>query len=257
MILVGNTPYLFDFGVNVVRQVAALTQQYSGPLEELLVENLSTAFCTHLHSDHTLGFPDIILTPWIMGREKPLSVYGPSGIKEMAENIQKAYEVDIRYRINGTEPINESGWKTDIHEINEGKIYSDQHLTVEAFCVAHGEMEEAFGFRCTTSDKTIVISGDTTPCENILTYAKNADILIHEVYSQKGFAQLKPEWQAYHSSHHTSARQLADIANKTKPGLLIAYHTLYWGLNDDDLLSEVKAGYDGEVVIGKDLQIFI
>jgi len=76
LILVGETPYIIDFGVNVVRQVAALTTEYGGPLPELKIRNLSTAFCTHLHSDHALGLPDLILTPWIMGRKIPLAVYG-------------------------------------------------------------------------------------------------------------------------------------------------------------------------------------
>ncbi|MCF7832465.1 MAG: MBL fold metallo-hydrolase [Candidatus Marinimicrobia bacterium] len=256
LILVGETPYIIDFGANVVRQAAALTAEYGGPLQELKIRNLCTAFCTHLHSDHTLGLADLILTPWIMGRKKPLAVYGPSGMKEMTENILEAYKEDIHYRIDGIEPINKTSWKVITHKIQEGFIYEDNNIQVKAFHVHHGTMKNAFGFRFTTPDKTIVISGDTTPCENIINYSQNADILIHEVYSQKGFVNLTAAWKKYHAAHHTSSHQLAEIANKCHPRLLIAYHTLFWGTRDEDILEEIKRYYKGNVAIGRDLQIF-
>jgi len=99
MILVDEQPYLIDFGAGLVRQAAALTPRYGGILKELQIKNLTVAFLTHMHSDHTIGYPDLILTPWVMGREKPLEVYGPDGIVEMTENILKAYHDDIKYRL--------------------------------------------------------------------------------------------------------------------------------------------------------------
>ena len=255
-IIVDETAYIIDFGVNVVRQVAALTSEYSGPLPELKIKKFCTAFCTHLHSDHTLGYPDLILTPWIMGREKPLTVYGPSGIKEMTENILEAYKEDIHYRIVGLEPINKTGWKVNAYEIHEGVFFEDNNIKVEAFLVNHGTMNSAYGFRFTTRDKTIVISGDTAPCENIIAYAQNADILIHEVYYKKGFDTLPSAWKKYHAAHHTSTQQLAEIANKCNPELIITYHTLFWGVGDKEILHEITQDYKGKVVIGRDLQLF-
>jgi len=256
LILVDEVPHIIDFGAGVVRQAAALTPEYGGSLSELKISDLCTAFLTHLHSDHTLGYPDLILTPWIMGREKPLAVYGPSGIREMTENLLEAYKEDIHYRIEGLEPINKTGWKVTAHEIQEGLIYEDKNIKVEAFPVHHGTMKNAYGFRFTTPDKTIVISGDTAPCENIIKYANNADILIHEAYSQKGFDNLNADWKKYHAAHHTSTHQLAEIANKCNPKLLITYHTLFWSASDEEILNEIKQDYEGNVVIGRDLQIF-
>ncbi|MBN2017436.1 MAG: MBL fold metallo-hydrolase [Candidatus Cloacimonetes bacterium] len=255
LILVDEKPYVVDFGANVVRQIAALTPEYGGSLHELQIETLSTAFCTHLHSDHTLGLPDLILTPWIMGRTEPLALFGPKGIKKMAENILGAYETDIRYRIHGHEPISGTGWKVDVHEINEGIIFQDEHIIVEAFPVAHGDIE-TYGFRFTTPDKTVVISGDTSPCDNIISFSKDADILIHEVYSQKGFETLPPEWKKYHAAHHASTKQLADIANRCKPKLLVTYHMLFWKTTSKDILNEIQQSYSGKVVVAHDLQIF-
>ena len=94
-IVVNGTPYLVDFGAGVVRQAAAARKRGVRGLEAV---NLRIGFLTHLHSDHTLGFPDLILTPWVVGRKEPLEVYGPPGTRAMAEHILKAYGADIDIR---------------------------------------------------------------------------------------------------------------------------------------------------------------
>lgn len=255
-IIVNDKTYIVDFGPGLIRKAAALSDRYGGPIKGFNVKNLETAFLTHLHSDHTTGFPDLILTPWVMGRDEPLQVYGPEGIKNMTTHILKAYEEDIRYRLYGLEPANNQGWRVDAHEIEEGIIYTDDHVKVEAFNVPHGNWPNAFGFRFTTLDKTIVISGDTRPSENLLKFAKGADILIHEVYSKEGYDTKTEFWRKYHAKNHTSTFELAEIAEKVKPGLLILYHTLYWGSTDQDLLDEISTIYDGKVVVGVDGQIY-
>ncbi|MBW1717207.1 MAG: MBL fold metallo-hydrolase [Candidatus Aminicenantes bacterium] len=255
-ITVNETPYIIDFGPGLVRKAAALSPSYGGPIPALEPKRLKTAFLTHLHSDHTTGYPDLILTPWVMGRDEPLEVYGPEGIKEMTQNILKAYKEDIKYRLYGTEPANDKGWRVHTHEIKPGMIYSDAQMKVEAFEVNHGTWPHAFGFRFITPDKIIVISGDTAPCDNIIEFAKSADILIHEVYSQKGFEKRSPVWQKYHTQHHTSTHELSLIAQKTRPKLLILYHILLWGTSEQELLQEITDKYDGKVVIGSDLDIY-
>ena len=103
-IVVNNTPYIIDFGPGLIRKAAALSPRYGGNIKALDVKNLKTVFLTHLHSDHTTGYPDLILTPWVMGRDEPLEVYGPEGIKQMTDNILDAYKQDIHYRLYGDEP---------------------------------------------------------------------------------------------------------------------------------------------------------
>lgn len=255
-IIVNKTPYIIDFGAGIVRRAAALSPKYGGEIEALDVKNIKLAFLTHLHSDHTIGYPDLILTPWVMGRDAPLEVYGPEGIKEMTENILKAYQEDIKYRLYGLQPANNQGWRVNAHEIHEGIIYKDSNITVEAFLVEHGSWPEAYGFRFTTPDRTIVISGDTRPCENIEKYSKDADILIHEVYYKKGWDKYDEFWKNYHANNHTSTYELADLANKVQPGLIILYHTLYWGGTDKDILEEISEKYKGKVVVGEDLGIY-
>ena len=255
-IVVNDTPYIVDFGPGIIRQAAALSPRYGGTIEGLSVKNIKVAFLTHLHSDHTTGYPDLVLTPWVMGRDEPLEVYGPEGITDMTNNILNAYKEDIKYCLYGSEPANDSGWRVNSHEIQEGLIYEDDNIKVEAFLVEHGSWPNAYGYRFTTPDKVIVISGDARPSDNIVQYSRDADILIHEVYYKKAF-DTKPEaWKEYHSTHHTSTYELGEIANESNPGLVIMYHILYWGATDEQLLEEISEVYNGKVVVGADLDIY-
>ena len=255
VIIVGETSYIIDFGPGLIRQAATLTPGYGGNIPALEINNINRAFLTHLHSDHTIGYPDLILTPWIMGREQPLEVYGPEGTKKLTSHILKAYQDDIQYRLFGLEPANDHGWRVNVHEITEGIVYSDTNIHVEAFLVRHGSWPNAYGYRFKTPDKVIVISGDTAPCVNIREYSYGVDILLHEVYYHGAFAQKDTLWQNYHTSHHTSTLELAMLAQETKPGLLVAYHTLFWGATNQEILDEISSIYNGPVIIGEDLLV--
>jgi len=256
-IVVNDTPYIVDFGPGLIRQAAAMSPRYGGVIEGLDVKNIKHAFLTHLHSDHTTGYADLILTPWVMGRDEPLEVYGPEGINNMTHHILKAYEEDIRYRIYGYEPANNQGWRVNSHEFTEeGIIYKDENITVEAFRVPHGTWPNSWGFRFATPDKIIVLSGDSSPSEKIIEYATGADILIHEVYYKKGYNTKDEFWKNYHARNHTSTIELADIANQAQPGLIVLYHILFWGATEEDLINEISSTYNGKVIVGKDLDIY-
>ena len=252
-IIVNETPYIVDFGPGVVRRAASA---YKRGIKGLAPPNLTKAFVTHLHSDHTVGYPDLIFTPWVMDRVQPLDVYGPKGLKAMTDHILKAYREDIRIRINGLEHANTTGYRVNAHEIKPGTIYKDTNVTVKAFLVKHGSWKEAFGYRFETPDRTIVISGDTAPTEAIVENCNGCDVLIHEVYSQAGFATRTPAWQKYHSNFHTSSLALAAIATRARPGLLILYHQLFWGTSEEDLLKEIRSAYGGRVVSAHDLDTY-
>ncbi|MDP8206322.1 MAG: MBL fold metallo-hydrolase [Candidatus Electryonea clarkiae] len=255
-IIVNNVPYIIDCGAGLIRNAAKLTPRFGGEIEGLAVANIKRAFITHLHSDHTTGYPDLIFTPWVFGRDEPLEVYGPEGIVEMTGHITEAYREDISMRLYGLEPANNQGWRANAHEYHEGVIYTDSNVVVEAFKVEHGSWHEAYGFIFTTPDMKIAISGDTRPCANLVEKCTGVDVLIHEVYSAETFKERKEVWKTYHSQFHTSTTELAEIANQVKPGLLIMYHQLYWGATDDDLVKEVEETYKGKVLSAKDLDVY-
>lgn len=253
-VVVDDTPYLVDAGVGVVRRAAAAER---AGVAALKVTNLTTAFITHLHSDHTLGLADLILSPWVLDREKPLALAGPRGLKAMADNLLAAYAEDLNVRINGGEPRHRyDPHVLSVYEAAPGVVFRDDRVVVTAFPVKHGQWEQSFGYRFQTPDRTIVISGDTGPDSRIEEQCRRCDVLVHEVYSEAGFAKREPEWQAYHSRYHTSSRQLGGIAKRAQPGVLVLYHQLIWSSTDEELVKEVRSVYDGKVVSAKDLDVF-
>ena len=253
LVLANDTPYLFDFGSGVVRRVAALSSEWGGNFSKLDVTQLEYAFLSHIHSDHTLGLADLIITPWIMGRDKPLKIFGPEAAKDMADHIIKAYQPDIDYRIYGTQPQNDKGYKAIFTSIEEGVIYEDKNIMVTAFLNDHGDLAESYGFVIQTGDKTILISGDTGPSANLLRFGNEVDILVHEVYSQAGFEKKEPDWKIYHKAHHTSPSELAKIAKKLNPKTLVLSHILFWGSSESEILEEIMKDYDGKVILADDL----
>ena len=255
-IIVNDTPYLVDFGPGVIRRAAAASPAYGGTVAGLDVANIRHAFLTHLHSDHSVGYPDLIFSPWTLGRDQPLEVYGPEGTVQMTKLVLAAWGEDIRYRLYGLEPTNNQGWRVNAHDIAEGIIYTDENVTVEAFPVRHGSWPNAFGYRFTTPDRVIVISGDAAPSENIEKYSLGSDILIHEVYSEKGLGERDTFWQTYHSNNHTSGVELGMIAERAGPKLLILYHILFFGSDKEQIIEEIKQNFDGNVVMANDLDVY-
>ncbi len=249
----GGSSYLIDAGPGIVRRAAAAARE---GIPELEPQNLKTAFVTHLHSDHTVGLPDLILSPWVLEREVPLELYGPPGIAQMAEHILAAYNEDINVRIQGLQPTTPDGFRVNAHEVSPGEVYRDSNVTVTAFRVDHGSWDHSFGYKFEARDRTIVVSGDASPSPAIAENCAQCDVLVHEVYSAAGFQRRPPEWQRYHADAHTSTAELAEIATVAQPRLLIVYHQLFWGSTPEDLLEEIAKGYDGPVVSASDLDVY-
>ena len=256
LVLANDEPYLFDYGTGVIRRIAAFSPSWGGEYQALEVENLKYAFLTHIHSDHTLGLADLIITPWIMGRSEPLKIFGPKGAKNMHANIIKAYQPDIDYRIYGTQPQNSTGYKVIFNELKDKFVYQDENIKVTAFLNDHGDLQESYGFLIETTDKKILISGDTAMSKNLISYGENLDYLIHEIYSQKGFNNKTPDWQKYHQAHHTGPKEVAEIANLLQPKSLILSHILFWGSSEQEILDEVKTFYSGKIIVAEDGMIF-
>jgi ribonuclease BN (tRNA processing enzyme) len=252
-VVVNGTPYLVDAGPGVVRRAQ---EAFQAGVKGLEVSKLATLFLTHLHSDHTLGLPDLIFTPWTLEREEPLKVMGPRGTEAMARHIAAAYEADVEIRIGGLEPANPTGYHVEAREVEPGVVYQDENVKVTAFSVPHGTWPQAFGYRFDTPDRVIVVSGDTSPTEAIPDQCDGCDILVHEVYAQAGWENRDPVWQDYHAASHTSGVALGKLAARANPKLLVLTHQLLWGATPEELLAEVAQGFSGVVVYGRDLDVF-
>ena len=273
-IVVDDSAYLVDFGPGVVRRAkAAVFDRHIAALEPA---NLKVAFVTHLHSDHTAGYPDLILTGWTAGRRAPLEVYGPTGLQSMTEHILQAYRIDIETRTNpeGDQRGSPEGWKVNAHEIKPGIIYKDAKITVTAFPTQHAM--ESYGFQFNTPDRSVVISGDTSPTEETIKACNGCDVLIHEARAMEMFNKLPAERRSFGAKNHTTSEQLAALAAQAKPGLLIVYHAwISWRpsitpsanqpvvlstgelhASPDVLQREMESRYSGHFVIGQDLDVY-
>lgn len=241
---------LFDAGPGVVRQLAAAG---------LPINGVEATFFTHLHSDHTLGYPDLIFTTWVMGRRTPFPVFGPSGLKAMTGHLLAAWAQDIDIRVNGLERGTAGGYAVEAREIEPGIVYERDGVRVTAFAVPHGNWPRAYGYRIDTPDRSVVISGDTAPSDELARVAAGCDVLIHEVYPS---VRLKPEdrpggnfWVAYMKSFHTSDEELGALAATIAPKKLILHHIVRMGGTDGELLDGVRrGGFQGDTVIGRDLE---
>ena len=251
-VVVDGRVFLFDAGAGVMRRLNAAKLPLSGP---------EAVFITHLHSDHTLGYADLILTSWVMRRAKPFPVYGPRGLQRMTNHLLAAFSEDIEIRTNGLEHEVPGGYRVNVQEIRAGIVYEKNGVRVTAIAVPHGTWKQAFGYRIDTPDRSIVISGDARPSEALVKAAQGVDVLIHEVYSAAG---LKPEdrpggkdWPQYCREFHTSDVELGVLAARIQPKFLILDHTIRFGASDEDLLGGIRrGGYAGKAIVGKDLDRF-
>jgi ribonuclease BN (tRNA processing enzyme) len=261
-VVVNGTPYLIDFGAGIVRRAksAAVDKGIAAP-EPV---NLRVAFVTHLHSDHTVGYPDLLLTPWVLGRRVPLEVYGPSGIKPMTDHLLEAYRADFETRTKDRKLFTvgafPEGHAVNAHDVRAGVVYKDANVTVTAFATKHAM--ESYGYRFDTPDRSIVISGDTNPTQATIDACSGCDVLIHEVLTLEWLAK-RTDFQEYASQFHTTTAQLVELASKAKPRLLILYHasmSLRPAVDSERstpaaVLREMSS-YPGRVVIGRDLDVY-
>lgn len=265
-IVVNGSAYLVDFGAGVVRRASAAAIDRG--IAALEPTKLRVVFATHLHSDHTVGYPDLILTPWVLGRRGQLEVYGPRGIKAMTDHILAAYTADFETRVRDiketgyTRGASAEGHDPNVHEIAApGVIYKDANVTVTAFRTKH--TMESYGYRFDTPDRTVVISGDTSPAQATIDACHGCDVLVHEVLTEEWLAK-RPDFQGYASKFHTTTTQLAELANQAKPRLLILYHaSISWRpavdanrSRPEELLHEMMSHYSGHVVVGRDLDVY-
>jgi len=252
VIAVDNQPYLIDCGHGVVQRVVQANQ--SGKIT-WTTSALTRLFVTHLHADHIVGLPDLMFTPWIHDRVDKIQAYGPAELLPMVDHLRLAFSENIREHTTGHPVGSDVAYDVDVHVLTDGKCYEDELVTVYALRANHGSLT-AYSYKFVTPDRTIVISGDTKPVPDFVDWAIGCDTLIHEVYSSEMFKTRPPAWQAYHSAVHTSTTELAHLAKKIQPKLLVLYHQLFWGLTPDELVAEITTTYMGNVVSANDLDIF-
>jgi ribonuclease BN (tRNA processing enzyme) len=245
----GTRTFLFDAGAGVMRRVAEAG---------LPIDGMTALFLTHLHSDHTLGLPDIIQTTWVMGRATPMPVIGPPGTSAMVGHLQAAWVEDIVVRTEGLEQGRRGGHRVSVQETTGGVVYDSAGIRVRAIPVSHGSWNHAFAFRIDTPDRSIVLGGDTAPSRALEEAARGVDLLVHEVYDSKRVTTENraggERWPQYLREYHTSDEELGAIAARARPGQLILVHVLRMGGTMEEVMAGVRrGGFNGILTVAKDL----
>jgi ribonuclease Z len=255
LVVAGSERLLFDVGRGVPTAISRMG---------IVPADVTKVFLTHLHSDHVIALPELYLYPWAsQGRKAPLQVWGPDGTKAMMRNLQKAFEFDIHIRRDVDEKYPAAGIDNTTTEIRQGIVHHANGVTVTTFLVDHGPVKPAFGYRVDYRQHSVVLSGDTRPSENLVTFARGADVLIHEVGARSKqdpiFTgppdELLPNSRGTRRvaktilDHHTDPLEAGRVFGRVKPKLAVFSH--YPG-RAAAILPLVRQTYDGPMEFGED-----
>lgn len=247
LIEAGNQKLLFDAGRNVAQRYMELGAEFA---------DLDKVFLTHLHYDHIIGLPDLLLSGWLFQRQSPIRVWGGAGLLEHLTNIEEAYSADITWRNRHSAlPLKAAGFIA--HEIKEaGTVYSQDGLEVTVFPVDHSPVEPAFGYRIDYRTRSVVISGDTRYSDTLVAYSKSVDLLIHEFAAvSESLRHANKRLQDVYD-YHTTPEDLLRIVKQTEPRLTVLVHRLIFGLKPDTVLRNLRDAHSGEIIFGNDMDAF-
>ena len=245
----GEQKFLFDAGRGALQRLTQLAVRW---------QDVQGVFLTHLHSDHTVGFPDLWLTGWLIfpGRNVPLQVWGPRGTTAMMSHLKQAYEYDIRIRIQN-DSASPEGVALVVKDINEGVVYEKSGVKITAFEVDHAPVKPAFGYRIDYAGRSVALSGDTRVSENLIRHAQGVDVLVHEVLAPATLQRAGvPPGRAKHIvDYHTTPEQAGEVFTRVKPKLAVYSHICMPTATEQDLLPATRKTYAGPLQLGEDLMV--
>jgi ribonuclease Z len=246
LIEAGGQRFLFDAGYGSLERLVE-----SG----LAMDAVSKLLLTHLHSDHLVDVPALLLLPWSAPSERdvPLEVWGPDGTGNMMQHLQQAFAFDIHVRRDLDEKASAKGIDVIAHDIREGLIYDQNGVTIRAFLVDHGPVKPAFGYRLDHRGRSVALSGDTRPSDNLVAVSKGVDVLIHEAVDDESLRKFAPSQRLFEAivAHHTTPEQAADIFRRVAPRLAVFSHAE----GGPTVLERARRSYSGRVEIGEDLMV--
>jgi ribonuclease Z len=269
-VIAGKKLFIVDSGLGSTRQME---------LMRLPLGDIKAVLLTHYHSDHIGGLGELLLKSWAGGaRKEPLHVFGPKGVEEVVRGFNLAYSIDSEQRVAhhgpATVPPTGAGGTAKPFDFPDGKeevvIIDDDGVKVTAFLVDHRPVEPAVGYRFDYKGRSLVISGDTLPCDSLRRQAEGVDLLMHEALQPKmvqtlgnavrmsdraGAAKITEDIPYYHTFPEEAARIARDAGAKH----LVFYHIIpplpVAALNAA-FLGDAERYYDGPITVGVDGMLF-
>jgi ribonuclease Z len=242
----GGERFLFDAGRGFMQRLVQAGFR---------MDAVTKLFLTHLHSDHIVDVPDLMLTPWSApsARKVPLEVWGPDGTRDMMRHLEEAFAFDIRVRRDVDENASPEGIRVIAHDIREGKVYERNGVTITAFLVDHGPVKPSYGYRVDYAGRSVALSGDTRPNDNLVAFCKGVDVLIHEAIDPEALRKLAPSQRLFDAimAHHTTPEQAAGIFSRVSPRLAVFSHSP----GTAAIVEQTKRSYSGRVEMGEDLMV--
>jgi ribonuclease Z len=234
LVAVGNKYYLVDAGIDAARNL----RQWQIPFQ-----NIKAILLTHFHSDHIGELGEMRLQTWVSGRKTPLAVYGPPGVEQVVAGFNEAYALDAKYRTahHGSKMLPPDAVDMVARPVafsgTAGVVLKQDGLTITAIRVHHDPAKPAYGYRFDFGGRSIVVSGDTAPDEDLARAAKGTDVLVHEGLAPEMVGDIGHalaavgQWRAAKIMHdippyHTSPVEAARIANEAGAKLLVFTHLI-------------------------------
>lgn len=253
VIIVNGQAHVVDCGDGVARQLV---------LAGVPLPSLRHVFITHQHSDHTADYGNLMWLAWTAGLRTRIDAWGPPPLQQMTDLFFKMNAADITTRIEdeGRVPL---APLVHVHELREpGIVFQEAAVKVTAALARHPPVVPSFAYRFDTADRSIVISGDTAPSDDIVALAKGADVLVHDALFPAGIDRLVaavPNAATLKQSilsHHTSAADAGRIARAAGVKTLVLSHFVPPddpAITDQMWIDAARAHFDGRIVVGKDL----
>jgi ribonuclease BN (tRNA processing enzyme) len=253
VIIVNDTAYVVDCGDGVARQLV-----FAG----VALPRLRHIFLTHHHSDHNADYGNLILLAWAAGLRTRVDAWGPPPLEKMTKQFfaMNAYDIATRIADEGREPLVPL---VHVHELSkDGPVMQDENVKVTAALVHHPPVVPAFGYRFDARDRSIVISGDTTPSDNLIKLAQGADVLVHDALYVPGIDRLvagvpnATSLKQSIMSHHTTAEDAGRVAQAAGVKTLVLSHLVPAedpAVTDQMWIDAARVHFRGPIIVGKDL----
>jgi ribonuclease Z len=218
---------------------------------------LEAVLLTHLHSDHTVDLLQLVMSSWHQGRDRPQKIFGPKGTKRFIDGLLEFWRPEFEQRIAHERRPSTLALQVDVSEIEDGEIISHADMAVRAVRVEHSPIKNAFGFVFEAAGRKLAFSGDTAFCPALIDAARNADVLVHECFIHREMkiipgVRTKEGTDAV-ASYHTLSTEVGKVAAQANVKCLVLNHFVPTQFDRAALLADLRADYNGPIVIGEDL----